>query len=199
MPASAYSRNPAQYALMFPALPTGIARISGAPPELVADLEGGRLLPVEAEGVDRVDQRDGMLVLLGQGPDDAQGVVEVALDRDDPRAGGEGLEQLAERGLAAWQHHDHLEPGRRAVGRRRRRGVPRRCTDDGLRALLDGLRHGHDHAAVLERSGRILALDLEGGGSGRRWRAEPLGADQRRRPSPRLKRGVASPIGRNRR
>ena len=51
-----------------------------------------------------------MLVLLGQGPDDAQRVIEIALDRDDPRAGGEGLEQLAERGLAAWQHHDHLRP-----------------------------------------------------------------------------------------
>ena len=31
-PASRYSRNPRQYALMFPALPTGIARTSGARP-----------------------------------------------------------------------------------------------------------------------------------------------------------------------
>src|SRR5690606_40017333 len=42
-----------------------------------------------------------------------------------------------------------------------------------LRAVLDGLRHGHGHAAVLERPGRVHALELHEhlrAGSGRKSR-----------------------------
>ena len=52
-------------------------------------------------------------------------------------------------------------PGGRAVGGRGRRGVAGRGADDGPGAGLGGLGHGDDHAAVLERAGRVLALDLE--------------------------------------
>ena len=41
-------------------------------------------------------------------------------------------------------------------------------------ALLDGLGDGHDHAAVLERAGRVLALDLEVAAAG-----TPIGAAER--------------------
>ena len=43
-----------------------------------------------------------------------------------------------------------------------------------------GLGHGDDHAAVLERAGRVLALDLEVQVAQPERRAEALGADERR-------------------
>ena len=96
---------------MLPALPTGIARTSGRPPEVVADLERRGLLAVDAERVDRVDERDRMVVLLGERADDAERRVEVAVDRDDPGAGDDRLEELARRDLAARQDDDDLEAG----------------------------------------------------------------------------------------
>ena len=91
-----------------------------------------------------------MVVLLGQRPDDPQRGVEVAVDRDDPRPGDERLEELAHGDLALRQDHDDLEPGRRAVRRRRRGRVAGRGTDDRARAILDGLGDGEDHAPILE-------------------------------------------------
>ena len=86
----------------------------------------------------------------------------------------ERLEQLADRDLALGQDDDHLHPGRRAIGRGGCRGVAGRRADDGGRAGLGGLRHGDDHAAVLERAGRVLALDLEVQVPEPERRAEPL-------------------------
>ena len=79
--------------------------------EVVADLEGGGLLAVEAERVDRVDQRHRVVVLLGERADDPERLVEVAVDGDDPGAGDQRLEQLADRDLALRQDDDDLEPG----------------------------------------------------------------------------------------
>ena len=70
-------------------------------------------------------------------------------------------------------------PGPRGVRRRRRRGVAGRRAQHGL--LATGHRFGdrHRHAAVLERAGRVEALDLQmhcaAGVFG-----QPLGVDQRR-------------------
>ena len=72
---------------MLPALPTGIARMSGARPRSSQTSNAAGLLALEPERVDRVDERDRVVVLLGQGPDDPQRGVEVAVDRDDPGAG----------------------------------------------------------------------------------------------------------------
>ncbi len=82
---------------MLPAFPTGIARTSGGPAEVVADLECGRLLALEPVRVDRVDEGDRVVRPLGQLADDPQGRVEVAVDGHDPRARDEGLEELADR------------------------------------------------------------------------------------------------------
>ena len=46
---------------------------------------------------------------------------------------------------------------------------------------LHGLGHGHDHAPVLERTGRVLALDLEVEVRHTDGGTEPLRADERRR------------------
>ena len=47
-----------------------------------------------------------MIVLLGQRPDDGQGLVEIAVDGDDPSTGHERLEQLADGDLALRQDDD---------------------------------------------------------------------------------------------
>ena len=140
-----------------------------------------------------------MVVLFGQAADDVQGLVEVAIDGDDLRPGDERLEQLAERDLALGQDDDDVQPGGGAVGRGRGRGVAGRRADDGPCTGLDGLGDGHDHAPVLERAGRVLALDLEvqvrgaDGGPSRGARTSGVA------PSPRVRAGVASVTGRNRR
>src|SRR5688500_3508335 len=53
----------------------------GRPAELVADLERGGLLALEPVLVDRVDERDGVVVLLRQRADDPQPRIEAAVDR----------------------------------------------------------------------------------------------------------------------
>ena len=71
-------------------------------------------------------------------------------------------------------------PACRAVRRGRGRRVAGRGADDRPGARLDGLGDRHDHAAVLERAGRVLALDLEVQVRGADRLPEPLGADERR-------------------
>ena len=84
---------------MLPALPTGMKRCVRRIAESVDDLERRRLLALDAVRVDGVDQRDGVLraVLARQ----AQGVVEVAVNRDDLGAVSDALRQLAGRDAAA--------------------------------------------------------------------------------------------------
>ena len=73
-------------------------------------------------------------------------------------------------------------PGGRAVRRRRCRGVAGRRADDGPGTVLGGLGHRDDHAAVLERAGRVLALDLQVQVGEPERRAEAPRVDQRREP-----------------
>ena len=123
-----------------------------------------------------------MVVLFGERPDDAERLVEVAVDGHDPRAGDQRLEQLADRDLALRQDDDDLHPGGRTIGRRRGRGVPGRGADDRPGARLGRLGDRHDHPAILERPGRVLALDLEVEVAQPERGSEPLGADERREP-----------------
>ena len=165
---------------MFPALPTGMARMSGARPSSSQTSKAPVCWPVEAERVDRVDEGHGVVVLLGERPHDGQRLVEVAVDGHDPRPGHQRLEELALGDLPARQHDDDLHPGRRAVGRRGRGGVPRRGAHDRAGARLERLGDGKDHPAVLERAGRVHALELEVEVRDADGRAEPGGVDERR-------------------
>ncbi len=153
----------------------------GRPAEVVADLERGRLLAGQAVRVDRVHERDRVVVAGGQLAHDPERRVEVAVDRDDPGPGDERLEELAHRDLAARQDDDDLEPGRRAVGRRRGRRVAGRGTGDRARAELQRPAHRDDHPAVLEAPGRVRALDLEEEVREPELGTEPPGVDERRR------------------
>ena len=150
------------------------------PAEIVTDLERGGLLPLEPMRVDRVDQRDRVVRPVDQVAHDPQGDVEVPVDGDHPRTGDERLEQLAHRDLAAGQDDHDLQPGGRAVRRRRGGGVPGRGAHDGTRPGLEGLAHGDDHAPVLEAPGRVGALDLEVQVGQAQLATKVAGVDQRR-------------------
>ncbi len=93
-------------------------------------------------------------------PHHREGGVERPVDRHDPGAGGDGLEELAGGDPALRQDDHDLEPGGRAVRRRRGGGIARGGADDRPGAGLEGSRDGDDHPPVLERAGRVLALDL---------------------------------------
>src|SRR4029078_8445184 len=53
-PAAAYSTNPAQYALMLPALPTGIARMSGARPRSSQTSKAAVFCPSSGNGLTQI-------------------------------------------------------------------------------------------------------------------------------------------------
>jgi len=99
-----------------------MARIPGRG-QVVADLERGGGLPVDAVRVDRIDQRDRMVPLLGHLANDPQRVVEVAIHGDNPRSGGHRLDQLAECDLAFGRTTITSSPQRR----RRQRRTPTCC------------------------------------------------------------------------
>ena len=144
---------------MLPALPTGMQSASSSPAERLGDLEGGRLLTLDAELVDRVDERDRML--LGDCAHELQSAVEVAADRDHLGAVHQRLSELAHRDLALGHDHDAADPGARGVGGQRRGGVAGRSADHRLGAIAHGGRDRAGHAAVLEAPGRVRALDLQ--------------------------------------
>ena len=131
----------------------------GGVAEHVDDLERRRLLALDAELVDAVDQAHRVVdrQLAGQ----REAVVEVALDLQQLGAVHERLGQLAHRDLALRHEDGAGDAGARGVGGGAGAGVAGGGADDRLRALLDGLADGHRHAAVLERAGRVGALDLE--------------------------------------
>ena len=163
---------------MLPALPTGIASAAGRLAQLVDHLERGGLLALDPVRVDRVDELD--RVLLRELADERERVVEVAADRDHPRAVHQRLGELADRDLALGHDHGAAHPGPRGVGGGARRRVAGRGADHGLGAAARGARDGDGHAAVLERAGRVRALELQ-----EDPRADALGddgrLDQRRR------------------
>ena len=146
---------------MLPALPTGMARTSGAPPRSSQTSKAAVCLALQPVRVDRVHEGDRVLVLLGELAHGREGGVEVAAHGEHPRPGGLGLEELAGGDLAGRQDDDDLQPGGRPVGRGGGGRVARRGADDGARARLEGLRDGHHHAPVLERPGRVGALELQ--------------------------------------
>ena len=105
-------RRPAELVVLAEAAPVGgdVAGVAdgdeqvvGRVAEGVDDLEGGGLLPLDAVGVDGVDEGDGMDV--GDGQRQLQRDVEVAVDGDDAGAVRDGLRQLALRD-APLRHED---------------------------------------------------------------------------------------------
>src|SRR5690606_4174922 len=131
----------------------------GGVTEGVDDLEGGGLLALEPEGVDRVDQGD--RVVLGERPHDGQAVVEVAVHRHQGGPVDDRLGQFARGDLPGGQDDGAAQPGAGGVRGGGGGGVPGGGTHDELGVGGGHLRHGHGHAAVLEGAGGVGALDLD--------------------------------------
>ena len=131
----------------------------GGVAQLVDDLEGGRLLALEPVGVDRVDERHG--VGLGQLPDDAQAVVEIAVHGDERRAVDDRLRQLPRRDLARGQDDGRLQPGGHGIGRRRGRRVARRGACHDLDAGLQDAGDGRGHPPVFEGARGVRPFDFD--------------------------------------
>src|SRR3989454_6983616 len=133
--------------------------IVGRASELIHHLERAGLLPLQPEGIHRVDERH--RVSLGDLADDREGLIEVPVDHQHLRAVNRGLRELAESDGTLGHHDERLQPRARRVGGGRRRRVAGRGADDRARAGLERLGHRHRHPAVLERARGIEALALE--------------------------------------
>ena len=127
--------------------------------ERVEHLERGRLLALQAERVDAVDERD--RVALDELAHERQRLVEVAAQRDHAGAVHQRLGELAGGDLALGDDHGAAQPAAGGVGGGARRGVAGRGADDGLGALAHGGADRAGHPAVLEGAGRVRALELE--------------------------------------
>ena len=77
------------------------------------------------------------------------------------RGVGTRLGELAGRDLALRDDHRAARPGPGRVGGGRGGGVAGRCADDRLGALAYGRGHRARHPAILERTGRVRALELQ--------------------------------------
>ena len=131
----------------------------GGAAEQIDDLERRGLLPFDAHGVDAVDEFNG--VVLREGSCDVEAVVEVAVELQDCGAVHDRLCELAHRDLALRDEHAARHSGLGGIGRGTRRRVACRCTDDSLGPALSRHRDRHGHAAVLERTRGVGALELQ--------------------------------------
>ena len=127
--------------------------------QLVHDLEGGGLLALDAMWVDRVHQRDGIVV--GDVTHCVQCRVEVSFQGDDLGSVHKGLGKLVQSDFARRNDNDRAGPGPRRVGGHRGRSVAGGGAHEDAAARLERLGHGHHHAAVLERPRGVEPLVLE--------------------------------------
>src|SRR5512135_1396719 len=127
--------------------------------EGVDDLERGGLLPLDAQRVDRVDQRH--RVVQGEVAGQGEAVVERAGHLQQRGAVHERLGELAECDLALGHEDCAGQPGPGGVRGGAGAGVAGGGADDCARVLPEGPADRHRHPAVLERAGGVGALDLE--------------------------------------
>ena len=171
------SVKPVQYAVMLPALPTGMESASISPSSSTIS-KAAVFCPSRRNGLTEFTSAIGC-----RSTSDAhelQRLVEVPAQRDHPRAVHERLGELARGDLALGHDHRARQPRARRVGRRARRRVARGGADDRLGALAHRGRHRAGHAAVLERAGGVRALELQPH-LGADALGDPLGEQQRRR------------------
>src|SRR6056297_635070 len=110
--------------------PVGDGAVVGG--ELFDDLESDRLLALEAERVQRVEQVG--VAAVGEPLDEVEAVVEVAVDLEDARSVEARLGELSRRDLSCRQEDERLHSRSGAVGGKRRTRVTRRGTGESLDA-----------------------------------------------------------------
>ena len=186
---------------MLPALPTGMASTSGARPRSSQISNAAVFWPSRRNGLTELTSVTGWSSCSASArtiPSAWSKLPSMATTR---APGDQRLEQLADRDLALGQDDDDLD------ARRPRRTPPPRptcCRSRRRRSrgapASTALATATTMPAVLERAGRVLALDLEVAGS-----ASPSAAPSRRRVDERRERprrgsaaGVASVTGRKR-
>ncbi|MBA7571313.1 hypothetical protein ES708_13072 [subsurface metagenome] len=137
----------------------GDEEMVGSFTQIIDNLEGSCFLPLDTVGVERVDQRDG--VLLGESEHYLQSLVEVAVDSHDFSPVDNRLSHLAQRNLAFGDNDYGFDAVARGISRRRGAGVARGSAHQSPAALFQRLSHRHHHTPVLERAGGVAALQLE--------------------------------------
>ena len=131
----------------------------GGVPQRVANLEGRRFLPLDAVGIDGVDQRDG--VAVGDFHHHRQGVVEGAFDLHYLRAVGHRSGQFSGGHLPLGDEYHRLEAGAGCVGRRRGRRIPRGGANHGLRPASQRFADRGGHPAVFEGAGGVQSFEFD--------------------------------------
>ena len=118
-------------------------------------------------------------------------MVEVALERDDFRSVHQSLRQLIQGDIgrcalrtpgAARDDDDRARTDARRVGGHRCRRVARGRAHEDAASLLECLRNRDDHAAVLERTGRVESLVFEVQALETEGTADVVAPHERRRP-----------------
>ena len=173
---------------MLPALPTGIASAAGAAPSSSITSNAAVFWPSIRYGLTELTSSIGCFCASSRTI--VERLVEVAAQRDHPRAVHQRLGELADRDLALGHDHRAAHPGAGGVGGGARGRVAGRGADHGLGPAPGRARDGDGHPPVLERAGRVRALELE-----QHPGADPLGdhrrLDQRRRALVQADDGVA--------
>ena len=165
---------------MLPALPTGMARTSGARPRSSQTSNAAVFWPSRRNGLTELTRVTGWSSCSARARTIASAwskLPSMATTRAPAASAWSSLP------IAIWPFGRTTMtsmPGGRPVGRGRRRRVAGRGAHDRPGAGLGGLGDGDDHAPVLERAGRVLALDLEMQVREARSRPEASGVDERR-------------------
>mmetsp|Transcript_3658 Transcript_3658/g.10407 ORF Transcript_3658/g.10407 Transcript_3658/m.10407 type:complete len:553 (+) Transcript_3658:107-1765(+) len=148
-----------------PEVPSGDDQpVRDLPVELLHDLDRGRLLALDSEGVHGVRQVNGRL--RGDLPDQAHAPVKVRVDGEDEGPVGDGLHELGQGDLVRGKEDDGRDVRRGAVGREGCGSVPRGCAPHGrddvlvLLPYLVHLAHQDRHSEVLEATRVAVAALL---------------------------------------
>ena len=133
--------------------------IRNTPFKLLRKLKRYRLLTFNAKWIDRVDEIN--RTIFGKLANHVHARVEVALNLQHLRAVVQRLGQLCMTHLTTGNDDRARQLRARSISRQTRRCVSSARAGDEPRAEFARLRHGHSHARVFERSGRIATLVLE--------------------------------------
>src|SRR3989442_1215034 len=129
------------------------------PAELLQQLEHDRLLALQPERGDRVEEVDTQALARRQR--ERQTSVEVAAYQNRARPVGEHLRELPDGDPSLRHDHERRDAGERRVGGERRSGVSGRRAGNRGRAHPPRLGHADGHAAGLEGAGGVVPFVLE--------------------------------------
>jgi hypothetical protein len=134
--------------------------VGWVPVALIHHLDDDGFLSFDAKWVDRIEKVDAKLI--GEGADQGQDLIEVRLHLESLRAVFERLRQFSVGNVSVRNENDGLQSGGARIRGHGCRRVAGGDAGDARHAQAHGLRGAAGHAVVLERSGGIESLMLEG-------------------------------------